>query len=329
MMFPEWLRAKKPSPNAYVAYVTLGSFGTFNPRTGCYDECRPSMARMCEESGLSESVMKRAILELIKIGGARRRLRFKADGSPAPSSYELVFGEVREPSPNSADLGGAASGPTWGQERAQVGPSADPNQEPSTNNPLPKTGMSTSCHGSQLENESASPQTRRRREKPIRDPKVRNEAADDSEAVLVANEVLSEDQDPNLLVKFLRRDRNASTTAGHMRHISQGGGAGIVEMYSTAETWDENLDEEQAQIASNLIGKMGLTGGDAALVAQHIREALEIRCTREAINAATRRLAGSPVGEWFGAIDVVVKRREAERKQERINRVRQQQETAA
>lgn len=142
VMVPDWLRAKRPSGTAVLAYINLCARGTWNPGAGTYDECRPSMPTLAGDMGVSESTAKRAVADLVDLGAAIKSLRWNEDGSPAPSVYRLVFGVVTEP----ADPGGGVTGePTPGHPRTHPGVTHEPtlgspvtgNQEPNTKNPTP------------------------------------------------------------------------------------------------------------------------------------------------------------------------------------------------
>jgi hypothetical protein len=93
VMVPAWLRRKKPSGNAVLVYVNLAAFGTFNPETGVYEECRPSIQTLAEEAGLGERTVQRALAELYGLGAVERTVRIQA-----PSIYRVIFGTVTHPS---------------------------------------------------------------------------------------------------------------------------------------------------------------------------------------------------------------------------------------
>jgi hypothetical protein len=130
VMVPSWFRAKRPSANALLVYVTLAAYGTFDTQAGVYAECRPRLSTIVEDSGLSESTVKRSIGELLELGAVTRRLRFADDGkTPLPTVYRVVFGELLEPS-------GSTGEPTGGSaDEPRVGPPVGSDQEPSTQNP--------------------------------------------------------------------------------------------------------------------------------------------------------------------------------------------------
>jgi len=96
-MVPAWLRRRRPSGNALIAYVTLASFGTFNPDTGAYDECRPSLATMAEECGLLERTLQRGITELIGYGAVERTVVVDPIKGRQPSIYRVIFGHLEGP----------------------------------------------------------------------------------------------------------------------------------------------------------------------------------------------------------------------------------------
>ena len=143
VMVPAWLRRKKPSGNAYAVYVTLAAFGKYNPETGTYDECRPAMATLAEECGLSESTVKRALAELYGHGAVERTTRYDAETRKhLPSIYRVVVGSLVAPDQHTltgdprstGDLvGGSTGDPTPGSTGDRgVGPRVTHDLEPTT-----------------------------------------------------------------------------------------------------------------------------------------------------------------------------------------------------
>src|SRR5215207_7019774 len=111
VMVPAWLRRKKPSGNAVLIYVNLAAFGTWNPETGSYDECRPALATLAEESGLSTATVKRALAELYGLGAVERTVVIDVLDGQRPSVYRVLFGSVVEPSKVPAPGGSQVSAP--------------------------------------------------------------------------------------------------------------------------------------------------------------------------------------------------------------------------
>lgn len=139
-MVPEWLRRKKPSGNAVLVYVTLASYGSFHTASGTYEDCRPSRATMAEDTGLSESSIRRATDELLSLQAIERRERRDDSGGSLPSVYRVRFGDLTEIGVSTGDHpgeGGVSTGEHPGgvtDEHPGVSP-VTRNQEPSTNNP--------------------------------------------------------------------------------------------------------------------------------------------------------------------------------------------------
>ena len=107
-MVPAWLRRKKPSGNALLVYVNLAAFGAWNPETGAYEECRPALASLADECGLSPATTKRALAELYGLGAVERRAVWGAeDNRRLPSIYRVIFGAVVEPSEVPAETPGS------------------------------------------------------------------------------------------------------------------------------------------------------------------------------------------------------------------------------
>jgi hypothetical protein len=94
---PTWIDFAKLSDKGLKAYVCLGKRGTFRQITGTYDECRPKVKTLAADMGCSESSAQRAVNELVDLGYASKELRFNADGSPAPSVYQLHVGRLMPP----------------------------------------------------------------------------------------------------------------------------------------------------------------------------------------------------------------------------------------
>jgi hypothetical protein len=141
VMVPAWLRRKKPSGNAVLVYVNLAAFGTFSPETGVYEECRPSVARLAEECGLSLSPTKRALAELYGLGAVERRACFDDEGGRAPSIYRVRFGTLVEaPGPQGDQGGGPLEDQAPEQQKPAGGPggwaAGDPGDRPLVNQNL-------------------------------------------------------------------------------------------------------------------------------------------------------------------------------------------------
>lgn len=148
-MFPEWLRAQKPEPAEVVAYLALAAFGTFNPSTGKYDECRPSIPTLADETGLSENTLRKAIRSLLGRGALEAGgKRYDERGGQLPTIYRVVFGVVTPP--QNLNQGGADSEVAPVQPDTPGGvPKSEGNQEPSTKNPNTKK-PSASPRGTRL-----------------------------------------------------------------------------------------------------------------------------------------------------------------------------------
>jgi hypothetical protein len=136
VMVPDWLRRRKPSGSAMLIYITLASFGTWNPGSGTYEECRPSVPTLADETDLSENTVRKALRELLDLsaltaGGVRRDER----GAQLPTVYRVVFGQVVGPGPQNLKGGGSKSEGEGVQKDTPGGvPKSEGNQEPSTKN---------------------------------------------------------------------------------------------------------------------------------------------------------------------------------------------------
>jgi hypothetical protein len=177
-------------------------------------------------------------------------------------------------------------------------------------------------------NGSAPPLARRRTSpKTISDPLTKDTADDDAEAVKIASEYLDDDE-AETLVDYLRRDRNASTTAGHMRYLEDSGGAGITSMATKAQDWAKYLDGKHSHITSAL-KNAGFKPQDATAIADVTRDALAIRCPERSVAEAINGTFRDGADAVRGALGSLIGARGAERRQERINRVRRQREAVA
>jgi hypothetical protein len=126
VMVPAWLRRKKPSGNAYAVYVNLAAFGTWNPEAGSYDECRPAVATLAEQTGLSTATVKRALAELYGLGAVERTVVIDPLDGQRPSVYRVMFGSVVEPgsrvSGPSSSAGSQVSDPRITDDPPQLNP---------------------------------------------------------------------------------------------------------------------------------------------------------------------------------------------------------------
>jgi hypothetical protein len=144
-MVPVWLLDLKPSGDAILIYCTLARHGTWNPGTGTYEECRPSMTTMVEMTGRSESSIRRAQTELLELGAIERRLRYREDASPLPSVYRVLFGSIVAPGQtlSPVDLPPVTGGPTPPSTgEPTLPPPVTGELEPNTQNQEPKNSSS-------------------------------------------------------------------------------------------------------------------------------------------------------------------------------------------
>lgn len=150
VMVPGWLLARKPSGSDLLVYCNLGSHGTWNPGTGKYDECRPAVPTIAEETGLSENTVRKSIKNLVEIAAIEPGApRYDARGGQLPTVYRVVFGQVAPPPQNLNPPGSESEGGVVQPDTPPGVPKSEPNQEPSTKNP-------------DTQNEKASPSRARR-----------------------------------------------------------------------------------------------------------------------------------------------------------------------
>ncbi|MBM0201934.1 hypothetical protein JNW90_01525 [Micromonospora sp. STR1s_5] len=104
-MVPAWLVWKQPSANALTVYVHLALYGTFNPGTATYEQCRPSKKTLAKGdpkkgypgTGLSESTVGRALRELEALNAIKGEEQYDpTNGAQLPTVYRLIFGQVVE-----------------------------------------------------------------------------------------------------------------------------------------------------------------------------------------------------------------------------------------
>lgn len=114
-MVPRWLadkriEGKKLSGNGILAYVHLALRGTWNPGTGEYEECRPSMKTLSSDMDVAVNTARNAVQELTRFGGVIGSERFDERGNQLPTVYRVIFGRVVEPAsetpPPKSDRGG-------------------------------------------------------------------------------------------------------------------------------------------------------------------------------------------------------------------------------
>jgi hypothetical protein len=131
-MIPGWLLAQRPDANDLLVYATLASFGRFDTLAGCYEECRPALATVAEQAGISVSSVKRGIGNLLRMGAVERQQRWAEGGkTQLPSVYRVIFGAIVGPQ----EQGGFTGDPRGESTREQGGsPRVSQDPEPSTQN---------------------------------------------------------------------------------------------------------------------------------------------------------------------------------------------------
>ncbi len=148
-MVPEWLRRRKPTGPEILVYVTLGSYGTFNPGAGTYEECRPAVPTIAEETDLSENTVRKALKGLADHGAlVAGAPRYDDRGGQLPTVYRLVFGQLVAPPQNLNPPGSTVEGEGVQKDTPGGVPKSEPNQEPPTKNP--DTKPSASQRGTRL-----------------------------------------------------------------------------------------------------------------------------------------------------------------------------------
>ena len=195
------------------------------------------------------------------------------------------------------------------------------------------SGIEASFDGLRLASEAASTLPRRgRTKKPttIRDPKVRNVAADTALAKQIAEEYVYTDENLDVAVDYLWQYGNASTAAGCVRERADraNGEEAMAELFTLSVEWATGLDAAR-EYAVEYFGSRDIPGPWVGRLADRVRDALAIRTPNQALNAAINAVidgAYQDPGRVLGAIDEVIRVRESERKAERIDRVRKQQE---
>lgn len=141
VMVPGWLLARGVTPIALAVYVHLAAHGTWNPGTARYDECRPAIATLAAEAGISENSVRKGLRELLDLGALQAGgKRYDATGGQLPTVYRVIFGEVVAP-------GGFTSCTPPVHEVKGGGSPPAPNQEPSTKNPHQDSSDATAPNG--------------------------------------------------------------------------------------------------------------------------------------------------------------------------------------
>ncbi|WP_038843390.1 hypothetical protein, partial [Salinispora arenicola] len=103
-MVPGWLLSKQPSANAVLVYLHLAMFGTFNPGSATYEQCRPSAPTLANGdpkrgypgTGLSIKTVRRALTELEGLGAIVGEAAHDARGGQLPNVYRLQFGSLHQ-----------------------------------------------------------------------------------------------------------------------------------------------------------------------------------------------------------------------------------------
>lgn len=104
-MVPGWLLARQPSGTAILAYTHLAMFGTFNPGSARYEQCRPSASTLAHGDpsrgypgmGCSVKTVRRALEELENLGAIVGEEAYDVRGARLPNVYRLQFGSVAPP----------------------------------------------------------------------------------------------------------------------------------------------------------------------------------------------------------------------------------------
>lgn len=97
-MVPHWLLERGASAPAVKLYAVLASYGTFDPSVGEYTNVRPRLRVVSDRmNGASDSALRRAMVELERLGALRRVQRRRPDGGQAANGYRVIFGGVTAP----------------------------------------------------------------------------------------------------------------------------------------------------------------------------------------------------------------------------------------
>lgn len=147
-MVPAWLtqkviEGKKLSGNGISAYVNLALYGRWNPGTGEYEECRPSMKTLSVDMGVAVNTARTAVQEVQRYGGVIGTERWDEHGNQLPTVYRVIFGLVTEPpapTPPKSDRGGTPKSDRGVPQNPTGGPLQNPtdNPEPLTQNQQPE-----------------------------------------------------------------------------------------------------------------------------------------------------------------------------------------------
>ena len=153
------------------------------------------------------------------------------------------------------------------------------------------------------------------------------EAEDDAEAIRLAVADCLLEAEAILLVEYMRKALNATSTAAFVQHLINDGG--LESKYQEALAWKADLDDACDEWRETLTGKGQLPDATADDVTTSMREAVEIGCDETAVKTAVettwKATKDRTPGPYIAAVAALVKAR----KQERIGERRQRSAGAA
>lgn len=174
-------------------------------------------------------------------------------------------------------------------------------QEQTTKQTKDKNSPDVRHRGSQPAAKTAPALPRRGVATPNSDPITSDTTADDAEAARIAENHGLEPEQAATLVRYLRADRNAATTAGYMRHLAQRP-TGITVLCARAEAWWENLTAVWRQTYAEA-ESWGYSPDDARILADLVRTAHSVRCDPDVVRGV---LVGGAPGGVFAAVAALI-----------------------
>lgn len=135
VMVPTWLAQADINPQSLRVWIILGSYGTFNVNTGCYESIFPAVETAAERAGVSASTFRRCLAELETLGALKRIARYDPEqGRQLSNIYQLKTGTLVPPPPG--EPSDPSESDTLEAGRSDRGSLADlpANQEPITYN---------------------------------------------------------------------------------------------------------------------------------------------------------------------------------------------------
>lgn len=149
---------------------------------------------------------------------------------------------------------------------------------------------------------------------------------DDVEALALAATIINGEGDrPEVLVRFLRKTENVTTTRGSVQKLIDDGEAGVIAKYEKALEWDEGLRGQHEKDVKLFVESWHFSTRDAMRLADVFQETAEIRCNADRCNDAVNKIwnttKATTARPYIAALSPIIAERELERDQEREDKL--------